>query len=122
MQRRIHSGLCEEADASPMRPTVEMQNNGPSNKEMVLAVGGDLFVAIVRRKREENKEARVKVDSRAKEEKSEFQGKTEGSGSNNNMGGVFSWIGNPAVIPSMEHAHTTKRLGSWTKCRIWGSS
>lgn len=71
-----------------MRPTVEMQNNGPRNKEMALAVGGDLYVAIIRRKREENKEARVKVDSRAKEEKSEFQGKTEGSGSNNNMGGV----------------------------------
>lgn len=82
-----------------MRPTEEMQNRGPRNKEMVWAARGDLYVAIIRRKGEKNKEARADADSRAEEEeKSEFhQGKTAGS---NNIGGIFSWIRNPAVIPS----------------------
>lgn len=93
-----------------MRPTDEMQNRRPRNKEMVWAARGDLYVAIIQRKGEKKKEARADADSRAEEEeKSEFhQGKT--AGSNNIGGGIFSWIGNPAVIPSMEHAHTTKTL------------
>lgn len=62
-----------------MRPSVEMQNHGPRNKEVVLAARGELDVAIVWRKRDKNEEARITADSRAAEEKkSEVQGESGG--------------------------------------------
>lgn len=98
MQRRRGQtlGLMRRSRCEPNATDRGAVNNEPRNKQVVLAARGDLDVGIVRRKREKNKEARVKSDIRA-EEKSEFQGKTEGS--NSNMGGIFFWTGSPAVIP-----------------------
>lgn len=76
-----------------MRPSVEMQNHRPRNKEMVLAARGDLDVAIVWRKRDNNEEARVEADSRAAEEKklkSEVQGGLEDVQVGDNTGEIFS--------------------------------
>lgn len=76
-----------------MRPSVEMQNHRPRNKEMVLAARGELDVAIVWRKRDNNEEARVEADSRAAEEKklkSEVQGGLEDVQVGDNTGEIFS--------------------------------
>jgi hypothetical protein len=70
-----------------------MQNHRPRNKEMVLAARGELDVAIVWRKRDNNEEARVEADSRAAEEKklkSEVQGGLEDVQVGDNTGEIFS--------------------------------